>query len=232
MPIDARQTMLASFHHDVSAHNIDELIPPEDYERLPESWAELSSGQQRGLVTLFDVYSERLWDQYSPIAGVRSLTETGWRRCVRDLFVHGPKLQPMVPFHLTYSLYKKAALARPESCPMPAFSKRERKEATRTPPPHVDFVGFISLLSTVADQLREHSDPPPSFGPMEMAAGERASTGALSSLLHLVATGADHPDAEEMMEQRDWDLIFNTSVARCLQPSRGTLRSQTLLYVL
>ena len=193
--LDARHELLASFHHELAEQNLDELFPAKDYERLPESWHHLGSGQQRSLVTLFDVYSERLWDQHSPVMGVRSLTEAGWRRCVRDLFVAGPRLSPMVPINAAYGLYKNVATSRPASCPMPAFSKRECKEALQQPPPHVDFIGFVQLFCTVAEELRKRGVHPPSTEPANL-------NGALASMLHLVAAGAFHPDAEEKMEQR------------------------------
>ena len=86
----ARPSLLASFGYELNSENFDELLPESDWARLPPAFTSLGLNQQRSLLVLFDVYSDRLWDAVAH-TGVRSLTESAWGHCVRDLLVHGPR---------------------------------------------------------------------------------------------------------------------------------------------
>ena len=138
---------------------MDEIIPSCEWSSLSEcaGWPALTVGQQRSIVVLFDVYSERMWDPRSDVP-VRTLTEKGWKRAVRDILVEGPKRRPLLPLQSLYSLYKTAATERPSTCPMPAWTPVENA-TMRHPPLHLDFIALVILLSTVADAWKKLQSP-------------------------------------------------------------------------
>ena len=223
----SRSQFLAGFHETgFNARHFEEIVPSEDWALLPQActaWTSLTDGQRRALVVLFDVYAERIFDPASDVP-VRTLSETGWRRVVRDLLVEGPKRRPLLPLHVMYSLHAAAAVARPGSCPMPAWTPLERS-AARRPPSHCDFVAFVSLLSAVAMTWRDERSNVLLLG--RGSVEQTTTTAALPDMLHTVAlSNNDAAEAEARLTSRQihrvtprsgpklklWELLLNPTI--------------------
>lgn len=199
MPADSRVAFVAGFRGELTARQFEEIVPSSEWSYLPQtcsSWPFLNVNQRRALVVLFDIYSERVFDCSRIGVCVRSLAEAGWKRLVRDLLVEGPKRRPLLPVNIMYSLYAAAAVARPDTCPMPAWTAIEEKERRR-PPPHVDFITFVALLSAVAVCWRRGR------ATVAMAETSVEARSALPAMLHALSLSAcAEADGEQRLSQR------------------------------
>ena len=195
---------------------------------LSSSWVSLSASQQRALLVLFDVYSDRLWGSVSGIgSGVRSMKEPMWRRFARDLLRQGPNRAPLLPWHVMWKMYPAAASDRPLVCPVPAFTVMDKREKLAQTGTHVDFLGFVEMLGAIATVWWRQtgggtlpSDPATSRHgmhphPVLLADDEPSSTSAsaesaaLPAMLEVISCAADHREVEILLSERQVSRATN-----------------------
>ena len=165
-----RMALLASFPPGTfSKPNFDELVPFDQYQALNDisSWVALSLGQQRSIVVLFDLYSDRVGLAGGPTGEcMRSLLKDGYRILCDDLFgIRGAQRTPLLTKRAFEEVYTQHAKERPPQCEPPAFTKETHAEETAQ---HVDVVGFVSILTSIAQSWRRTVGQP--LGPLGLAA--------------------------------------------------------------
>ena len=174
------------------------MMPAGEWESLPDvcgtAWSDLTSGQQRALVILFDTYAERV-DEHT--SAFRSLTEASWRRFVLEVMRTGPKRLPLLPINLMHELHAAASCSRPaREAPFAINRARVHRGDTAL---HLDFGGFVELLAAVAECWRGQQA---CAGLTATAAAGTKPAAALAALLHEVACTAFETEMEDKITRR------------------------------
>ena len=97
---------------------------------------------------------------------MRSLLKDGYRILCDDLFgIRGAQRTPLLTKRAFEEVYTQHAKERPPQCEPPAFTKETHAEETAQ---HVDVVGFVSILTSIAQSWRRTVGQP--LGPLGLAA--------------------------------------------------------------